>query len=94
MKFFADTHNYKDPDVMHTPLLMLEIQANALEQERRNTQLMNEQLRLARRNDRNSVAQALVVLRHMLGVVLISVGERLLPEPADRPDGAKTPMNA
>jgi hypothetical protein len=93
-RLIADARDNKDSSVMHSSLLMLEIQANALEQERRNKQLMNDQLRLARYERRNAVGNALMIIRHNVGSILISVGERLRPEPAPRPDRAKTVMKA
>jgi hypothetical protein len=93
-KLLADAHHNKDANGMHAPLLMLEIQANALEHERRNQQLMNDQLRLARLQRRNAARGALVAVRHMIGAMLIHVGERLNPEPARGSDNANTAMNA
>lgn len=90
VRLYADAHDPRERHQMNAPLLMLEIQANALEQERRNRRLMNEQLQIARLHHRNENGGVMMVIRNKIGSMLVNAGERLRHDAAS----ADTAMTA
>lgn len=85
-KQIVEAHHDRDARNMNAPLLLLEVQANALEQERRNKQLMNEQLRIARLERHSHAGDAMMALRNQIGVMLIGLGGRIRQEQANMPE--------
>lgn len=78
--FLADRYHDKETNSMHAPLLMLEIQANALKIERRDQQLRNDQLHLIQGQQSSRLSHALLAVRRRTGTALIGLGERLRPK--------------
>lgn len=81
-RLLTDAHDARERDTMNVPSVMLEVHANALDQERRDRQLQNEQLRIAREQRRSVIGMAMLAVRNRVGRLLIIVGESLRQEPA------------
>lgn len=71
----SDIRYERTTNAMHTPLLLLEIQANALEIQRRDALLRDEQLRLARQQ--RARVNRLAGIRLGIANILIAAGHRL-----------------
>jgi hypothetical protein len=70
----------KDSTTMYTDLLIQQIHIAHIESNRRNDVMRNEQLRIARMTRPSLMA----LISHRIGMMLISIGERLHQEPVVR----------